>query len=107
MATIINNIFVTTQPIVCHKNNMSVYKHEQYAFYGCTELCEVTLPHSLDTGNYLSQAFYNCPKMKHLYIKKNADRSGHLFESENGGLYYGSYYADRLIKRGSLALRSA
>lgn len=78
------------------KAPMSVYKHEQYAFYGCTELCEVTLPHSLDTGNYLSQAFYNCPKMKHLYIKKNADRSGHLFESENGGVYYGSYYADRL-----------
>lgn len=78
------------------KAPMNVYKHEQYAFYGCTALCEVTLPHSLETGNYLSQAFYNCPKMEHLYIKKNDDRSGHLFTSDNGGVYYGSYYTDQL-----------
>lgn len=37
MATIINNIFVTTQPIVCHKNNIFVFKIQNH-FKNCSIL---------------------------------------------------------------------
>lgn len=78
------------------KAPMSVWAHEENAFKDCSNLSEVTLPHSMDTGNYLAETFYGCHKMQRLHIVHHPDRGGHLFEDGQGGVYYGSYYKDQL-----------
>ena len=99
MATIINNIFVTTQPIVCHKNNMSVYKHEQYAFYGCSGLTSLTLPSGVtEIGWY---AFKGCSGLTSLTIPSSVTWIGLEAFSGCSGLTSIYVYPENLPELGT------